>query len=108
MSRIQQLEAFVKEDPGDPFNHYALALEYLKVDTSMAFQHFENLIKNHPDYLPTYYPFAHLLIDMKQPDRGEQVFQSGIELARKSGHTKTMRELQAAYNDWLFLREDQA
>ena len=105
MSRIEQLEAFAKEDPRDPFNHYALALEYLKVDAGRAYEQFEMLVKEHPDYLPTYYPFAHLLIDMKQPSRGEQIFQAGIEQARHARDLKTLRELQAAYNDWLFLRE---
>ena len=105
MSRIEQLEAFAKEDPHDPFNHYALALEYLKVNASRAFEQFENLMKDHPDYLPTYYPFAHLLIEMTQPDRGEEIFLAGIEQARKAGDAKTLRELQAAYNDRVFLRE---
>jgi Tfp pilus assembly protein PilF len=108
MSRIEQLEAFVKEDPADPFNHYALALEYLKVNTNRAFEQFETLLKEHPDYLPTYYPFAHLLIEMKQAGRGEEMFKRGMDQARKSGDTKTFRELQAAYNDWLFLKDDQA
>jgi Tfp pilus assembly protein PilF len=108
MSRIEQLEAFAKEDPRDPFNHYALALEYLKVDTGRAFEQFENLVRDHPDYLPTYYPFAHLLIEMKQPDRGEEMFKRGMDRAKKSGDAKTFRELQSAYNDWLFLRDDQA
>src|SRR5689334_10805353 len=105
MTRIEQLEAFAKEDPNDPFNHYALALEYLKVDPPRAFEQFEMLIQQHPDYLPTYYPFAHLLIEMKQPVRGEEMFKAGMEQARKSQDIKTLRELQAAYNDWMFLRE---
>jgi len=105
MDRIEQLEAFVKEDPDDPFNHYALALEYLKVNASKAYEQFENLVKKHPEYLPTYYPFAHLLIELKQPDRGEQIFKAGMEQARTAKDLKTLRELQAAYNDWMFLRE---
>ena len=105
IDRIGQLEAFAMEDPADPFNHYALALEYLKTDPAKAYAQFEELLKQHPDYLPTYYPFAHLLIDMKQIQRGEEVFKLGIEKAKRLNDTKTMRELQAAYNDWLFLRE---
>lgn len=105
MDRISQLEAFAKEDPQDPFNHYALALEYLKTNTTRAYEQFEGLLKDHPDYLPAYYPFAHLLIDMKQPERGEQVFRLGIAKAKMLKDAKTMRELQAAYDDWLFLRE---
>jgi Tfp pilus assembly protein PilF len=108
MSRIDQLEAFLAEDPTDPFNHYALALEYLKADTTRALQQFEYLLKEHPSYLPTYYPFAHLLIEMKHPDRGEQVFLLGVDQARRANDSKTLRELQAAYNDWLFLKDEQS
>ena len=105
MSRVEQLEAYLTEDPEDPFNHYALALEYLKTDAPRAMEHFEKLLASHPGYLPTYYPFAHLLIELKNPERGEQVFKLGIDKARDAGDAKTLRELQAAYNDWLFLRE---
>jgi predicted Zn-dependent protease len=105
VDRIGQLESFIKEDPGDPFNHYALALEYLKTDPARAHEQFEWLLQQHPDYLPTYYPLAHLLIELGKVERGEQVFKSGIEKARSLRETKTMRELQAAYDDWLFLRE---
>jgi hypothetical protein len=45
---------------------------------------------------------------MKQAGRGEEMFKRGMDQARKSGDTKTFRELQAAYNDWLFLKDDQA
>ena len=103
--RIGQLEAFINEDPKDPFNHYALALEYLKTNASKAFGQFEFLLKTHPDYLPTYYPFAHLLIEMGSDERGEQVFKLGIEKARVLKESKTLRELQKAYDDWLFQRE---
>jgi hypothetical protein len=105
MNRISQLESFAREDPNDPFNHYALALEYLKTDQAKALEQFEGLLRSHPDYLPTYYPFAHLLIDMRLTDRGEEIFKLGIEKARMLKDTKTQRELQAAYDDWVFLRE---
>ena len=105
MDRISQLESFAKEDPSDPFNHYALALEYLKINAGKAFEQFEGLLKSHPDYLPTYYPFAHLLIEMNEVQRGEEVFKLGIAKAKELKEQKTMRELQAAYDDWLFLRE---
>ena len=32
MDRLGQLKQFVAEEPDDPFNAYALALEYLKTD----------------------------------------------------------------------------
>lgn len=103
--RVARLKAFIAEDPDDPFNHYALALEYLKTDAKLAFDQFDFLLSKHPDYLPTYYPFAHLLIEMGSAQRGEEVFKMGISRAKTVNDAKTMRELQAAYDDWMFLRE---
>jgi tetratricopeptide (TPR) repeat protein len=100
MDRIDQLKQFAEDEPGDPFNHYALALEYLKTDPSEAIRLFERLSNSNPDYLPTYYPYAQLLIDRKENEKAESVFQKGIQMARSSKEQKTLREILALYNDW--------
>lgn len=102
MNRIAQLEEFLKEDPNDPFNSYALALEYLKFDPKRAFDLFTKLLIEHPNYLPTYYPFAQLLIERQEHERAESVFKTGIDTSKKANDLKTLKELSAAYNDWLF------
>jgi hypothetical protein len=101
MDRISQLEEFLREDPDDPFNSYALALEYLKKDSKKGQHLFEQLLNTHPNYLPTYYPFAQLLIEQQDP-RAETIFKQGIETARRLSDLKTLKELTSAYNDWLF------
>ncbi|HEX8060391.1 MAG TPA: tetratricopeptide repeat protein [Cyclobacteriaceae bacterium] len=101
MNRVEQLEEFLREDPNDPFNSYALALEYLKTDEKKASGLFEILLSKHPNYLPTYYPFAQLLSE-KQDKRAEDIYKQGIESARRLGDHKTLKELSSAYNDWLF------
>ena len=101
MQRLKQLEEFLKEDPNDPFNLYALALEYLKVDVKRAQDLFEDLIKEKPEYLPTYYPLAQLLMEQKDP-RAEVIFKQGIDTAKRLNDLKTFKELSTAYNDWLF------
>jgi hypothetical protein len=103
VDRIGQLEEFLKEDPGDPFNSYALALEYLKVDSKKSYDLFERLLREHPNYLPTYYPFAQLLSE-RQDERAELIYQQGIETAKLLNDLKTFKELSSAYNDWLFDR----
>jgi hypothetical protein len=100
MDRLQQLIAFVREEPHDPFNQYALALEYLKHDPAQSESLFTTLMEEHPDYLPTYYPFAQLLAGLRDRLRTERVFQLGIDQARKSNDAKALRELRAAYQDW--------
>jgi Tfp pilus assembly protein PilF len=104
VNRIAQLEEFLKEDPNDPFNSYALALEYLKTDPAKSLSLFESLLSAHPDYLPTYYPFAQLLIEQQQTDKAEAIFRKGIDTARRANDLKTLKELSNAYNDWLFER----
>jgi hypothetical protein len=106
MNRISTLEAFLKEDPNDPFNIYALALEYLKTDRDTARALFQTLFDQHAEYLPTYYPFAHLMADLGQKEQAEQLFIKGIEQAHAAKDEKTLRELRSAYNDFKFEMED--
>lgn len=101
MDRIALLEGFLKEDPHDPFNSYALALEYIKIDSQKAKEIFESLLSSNPDYLPTYYSFAQLLIDLNDP-HAQTVFKQGIEIARQQNNLKTLNELTSSYNNWLF------
>ena len=103
MDRVAQLEEFYQEDPNDPFNAYALALEYLKSNTPRAQELFEMLLSTHPNYLPTYYPFAQLLSE-QQNNRAELIYKQGIDTARRLNDLKTFKELNSAYSDWLFDR----
>lgn len=98
--RIHQLNEFLKEDPDDEFVHYALALEYLKLDAALAQKEFENLLQKHPNYLPTYYPAAHLMIELGNWPEAEKLFTKGIEIAKQQNNRKTQMELQSAYMVW--------
>jgi predicted Zn-dependent protease len=105
MDRLSQLQQFAAEDPDDPFNQYALALELMKSNPVNAILIFEDLTKIHPDYLPTYYPYAQLLIEQKKTERAENVFKTGIEIAGRLKELKTLKEIRGAYQDWLYERE---
>lgn len=95
--RIQQLLAFVQEEPDDPFNVYALAMEYLTAQPGQALHYFEQLLDRHPDYLPTYYHAAALYADLDDRPKADILYQRGIELARSAGNQKTVDELARAY-----------
>ncbi len=100
MNRLEQLQQLEKEDPQDPFIRYALALEYLKSDRRSSEAAFKELIHQHPEYLPSYYPAAHLMIDLEQPAVAEQYFLKGMEVAKAQNDFKTYRELMSAYESW--------
>lgn len=101
-SRLTQLEEFYNQDPDDPFNIYALALEYQKVDIQKTRNLFELLLTKFPTYIPTYYHAGKLYESLNLRDDALKVFQKGIDEAKRANDTKAVRELQSAYNELLF------
>ena len=102
MDRLKVLEGFYHEDPDDPFNVYALALEYLKTDTQKSLQLFEELLASHPDYVPTYYHAAKLYYELHERDKSISVYEKGLQVALKSKDMKAHRELKAAYDEMMY------
>src|SRR5687768_4183233 len=97
--RIITLEKFYEEDPNDPFNAYALALEYLHQNPARSSILFERLLDVHQEYLPTYYHAAKFFLEKGEREKAIAVFEKGIALARKVNDMKTQRELQSAYDE---------
>ena len=95
LDRIKILQSYIKEDPDEPFNHYALALELIKDEPSQACQILMELVKHKPDYLPAYYQLALLLIDENRIEEAKIILDNGILLGRKQNDHKTIRELKA-------------
>jgi tetratricopeptide (TPR) repeat protein len=93
---LEQLEKFAQEDPDDPFNHYALALEYLKRDVNKAERLFEQLTIQHHGYVPTYYQLGHLYAEQGKVEQALSTFERGIVAAREAGDQKALREMEAA------------
>lgn len=92
-SRLNQLLQFYNEDPNDPFNIYALANEYKTSDQQNALKYFEILVKNHAEYIATYYHLAHLYIDLDMEELAKKTFEKGIEIAMKNNEYFALREL---------------
>ena len=101
-SRLNQLLDFLQEDPNDPFTLYAIATEYKSSDISKSRMYFEKLLKDHPDYLPTYYHVAQLYLTLDLRAQAEASFLKGIDLAKAQNNSLALRELQNAYNEFLF------
>lgn len=100
--RIDQLKEFHKQDPKDPFTIYAIALEYLNSDNGKAKLFFDQLLREHNQYLPTYYHAAQFYVENNDPSRAKSIYQSGIALAEKQGDDKTRKELDNALTNLLF------
>jgi hypothetical protein len=92
--RIKMLEQFVVEDPIDPFNRYALALELAKSDKPKAKEVFDYLLKHNPDYVPTYYQAALIYIELNFNAEAASIAEAGISQAKKKNDFKAQNELR--------------
>jgi tetratricopeptide (TPR) repeat protein len=99
--RINFLIEQIKIDPEDPFNHYALAIEYLQDQPQKSLEYFEKLLINSPEYLPTYYHAANLFFTFEKIKEAKDTYLKGIELATNLKKEKTLKELQGAYSMFL-------
>ncbi|GAB3921549.1 tetratricopeptide repeat protein [Larkinella terrae] len=96
-NRIQLLRQFIEEQPDDPFNVYALAMEYRNEQPAESWKCLKKLLDEHPTYLPTYYQAADLCTELNNRSEAEAIYQRGIELAREQKNEKALLELNRAY-----------
>jgi tetratricopeptide (TPR) repeat protein len=100
MTRLEQMLQFLAEDPSDPFNGFAVAMEYEKTDPEQALSFYEKLLQNHPDYPATYYQAARLYGELGKVSEAEAVFRKGIEVLQRLGRNKDLAELRSAYENF--------
>lgn len=103
--RLKNLESFLKLEPEDPFNWYAVAMEYKSNNISKCKYHLDHLLTQFPDYLATYYQVAELLIGNSKKEEAEVILEKGIKLAKFQNDNNTLRELQNLLNNLLFDEE---
>ncbi len=94
-ARLIQLEKFVEEDPTDPFNKYALALELANEDQSRALALLTDIIKISPSYVPSYYQAANLFLEQNRLEEARIVIEKGIVAAHQAKEPKTIAELKS-------------
>ena len=100
--RLKKLLEFLEESPNDPFTIYAVATEYRREDPQKTLHYYEKLLREHPHYVATYYHAAQLYLDLGETDRAEETFTKGIAIAQEQNEALALRELQNAYNEFLF------
>lgn len=97
--RLELLKKYVEEDPHDPFNWYALALEYAAVNTNQALEILDTLLRDHPLYVPSYYQAGKLMEAHGNPARAMEIFEKGIQVAQQQRDTKAAQELRRALDE---------
>lgn len=99
--RLEQLLEFLENEPNEAFNIYAVGLEYLKIEPKQALIYFEKLLKEHPDYVPTYYQAGKLYEDLEINEKALNVYTKGIEIAAQNKDNLALRELRNAHQQLL-------
>ena len=98
-NRLQKLLDFFETEPNDPFLKYALATEYLNLnETPKALAYYEDLIRNHADYIGTYYHLGKLYEVLERKSDALNTYQMGMMVARKANDGHALAELQAVFN----------
>ena len=103
--RLKTLIKFYEEEPNDPFNLYGLALEYQKTDLNKSDELFARLLKDFPQYVPSYYHAAKLKVELKQSEAALIIYKKGIEIAKQQNEKKAGQELRSAYDELMFEME---
>jgi len=103
MSRIDQLQEMLKEEPTDSFLNYALALEYAKNnDIPKSITIIEEIIQRDENYLGAYYQLGKLYEQLSNNAKAISTYQKGIDIAKAQNNRKAQGEL----NEALWMLED--
>ncbi len=103
MDRIEKLKEFLKASPTDSFLQHALALEYIKLgNDEEARRLFEELLNMEPGYVGSYYHLAKLLERNDHTAEAINIYEKGMEEAKKAGDNHAFGELRGAYEELTF------
>lgn len=97
MTRTEQLKQLLKEDPSDPFLHFALAQEYQKIQQPIdALDRYLHLTDKHPKYAGTYYHLGKLYEELGRKEEAIAIYKSGIALTTEIADHHALSELKGA------------
>lgn len=102
MNRVELLENYCKDFPEDPFNWYALALEYANINIHRSLALHEKIFVDFPNYTPNYYHLAQRYQELGQTEQAKQCYEKGLAVIEKSKEAKAWSELSNAYQNFLF------
>ncbi len=96
-NRLEKLFQYLETNPNDSFARFCIAQEYVKegrIDEAKSY--YQELKKQDPDYIGTYYHLGKLFEDEGDDDQAAQVYQEGITMAKKNEDQHALNELKQA------------
>jgi len=105
--RLEQLLNYLNEGSKDPFIRYALATEYSKLKQyDLALKYYQDLTKNDPDYVGTYYHLGKLLETLNKKEEAISIYEKGMNIALKMKNMHAYSELKGVHQFALGLEFD--
>jgi Tfp pilus assembly protein PilF len=103
VERINKLKEFLITNPDDCFVQHALALEYIKIgDDETGKELFEKILSKNPEYVGSYYHLAKLLDRIGETQKAIDIYEKGMEEAKKVNDMHAFGELRSAYEELTF------
>jgi tetratricopeptide (TPR) repeat protein len=92
--RLNLLLQFLKQNPGDAFARYGLAMEYSRLgQNETALEQFNALLELHPDYTNAYFMAAQTLERSGRTAEARKMLEKGIEAAKRTGNQHALSEM---------------
>ena len=97
-NRIEQLEQMLKEESGDNFVRYALALEYgSSGQITKAVDYLKAVLNSDKNYLAAYYQLGKMHEILGELPEASEIYLLGMSIAKLKGSHRTFTELNAAF-----------
>lgn len=100
MGRIATFTEVLQQDPSNTFARYGLAMEYAtQGDSQKALAQFEELVAQHPDYVPAYQMAGQLLLKLDETESARRWLANGLAAAERSHNTHAHSEISAMLDE---------
>lgn len=94
LSKIEQLENLVKENPDNALINYTLGIEYIHIgENRKAITVLKEAIKLEPDYSAAYRELGKAMTKANLDKKAIDVFNKGIAVAEEKGDIQTANEM---------------
>jgi predicted Zn-dependent protease len=95
MSRLLKLQQLLADDPSDPFLHYAVAMEQVKLgEHDAALEQLTAINRQFPEYVAAWQQHGQLLADRGETDSAREILRQGIAAAQNAGDAHAAGEMQ--------------
>jgi hypothetical protein len=94
MSRREKIEAMLRDEPGDVFLRYSLAMELRNAaEHDSSLEKLAELTRDETPYVPAFFMAAKQLADLERIDEARTYLRDGIDEARRQGETHAAAEM---------------